>query len=100
MKSDRTVIAAVLFLAGGLGLLIAHVDGTTGLSVAYPVTATKLHADVTVTGWPVLAGVPMVAAGLLLLVIALIVAIVSQFRAPEPNRIADVPAKRQDPFEE
>jgi hypothetical protein len=41
-----------------------------------------------------------VAAGTLLLFIALIAAIVSQFRRPEPHHAPDLPAKRQAPFQE
>jgi hypothetical protein len=100
MKSDRWVIAAVLFLAAGLGLLFGFTDGTAGVNLGYPFSATKLHADITTTGIPVIAGLPLVAAGALLLFIALIAAIISQFRRPEPERISVVPSKRQEPFEE
>jgi TRAP-type C4-dicarboxylate transport system permease small subunit len=100
MKSDRLVIAAVLFLAAGLGLLFAFTNGTTGLSVGYPFSATRLHVDITTTGIPALIGVPLVAAGALLLFFALIAAIVSQFRRPEPVPITDLPTKRREPFAE
>ncbi len=100
MKSDRMVIGAVLFLAAGLGLLFGFTNGTAGVNLAYPFSATKLHVDITTTGIPVIAGLPLVAAGALLLFIALIAAIVSQFRRPEPDRSPELPAKRQGPFEE
>ena len=100
MKSDRLVIGAVLFLAAGLGLLVRFCNGTTGLSLGYPLSGTNLHVDVTTTGIPVLAGIPLVAAGALLLFIALIAAIVSQFRRPEPHHAPELPAKRQAPFQE
>jgi hypothetical protein len=101
MKSDRMVIGAVLFLAGGLGLLFGFTNGTAGVNLGYPFSATRLHLDMTTTGVPVIAGLPLVAAGALLLFIALIAAIISQFRAPhEPDRSLEFPTKRQEPFEE
>jgi hypothetical protein len=100
MKSDRWVIAAVLFLAAGLGLLLGFTDGTASMNVGYPFSATKLHVDITTIGIPALVGLPLVAAGALMLFFALIAAIVSQFRRPETEHISVVPAKRQGPFEE
>lgn len=99
MKSDRLVIAACLFLAAGLGLLFGFTNGTTGLSVGYPFSNTRLHIDVTTIGIPALAGVPLVAAGALLLLFAFIAAIASQFRRPEPILTLDLP-KRSEPFNE
>jgi hypothetical protein len=100
MKSDRMVIGAVLFLAAGLGLLFGFTNGTAGVTLGYPFSATKLHLDITTTGIPVIAGLPLVAAGALLLLFALIAAIVSQFRRPELDHSPELPAKRQGPFEE
>jgi len=100
MKSDRMVIGAVLFLAAGLGLLFGFTNGTAGVNLGYPFSATKLHVDITTTGIPVIAGLPLVSAGALLLFIALIAAIVSQFRRPEPDHSPELPTKRQEPFEE
>jgi len=100
MKSDRLVIAAVLFLAGGLGLLFGFTNGTTALSVAYPLAETRLHVDITTTGIPALIGVPLLGAGALLLFLALIAAIVSQFRRPQPVLDTELPTKRREPFGE
>jgi hypothetical protein len=47
---------------------------------------------------PALAGLPLVAAGALLLFIALIAAIASQFSQPESRDAPDLPSKRQEPF--
>jgi hypothetical protein len=88
MKSDRMVIGAVLFLAAGLGLLFGFTDGTAGVNLGYPFSATKLHVDITTTGIPVIAGLPLIAA------------IVSQFRQPEHDYSPELPTKRQGPFEE
>jgi hypothetical protein len=101
MKSDRLVIGAVVLLAAGLGLIFYFCNGTTGLSLGYPVSGTKLHVDITTTGIPALAGLPLVGAGALLLLIALIAAIVSQFQQPETTyRSSELPSKRAEPFEE
>ena len=100
MKSDRLVIGAVVFLAAGLCLIFYFCHGTTGLNVAYPVSGTNLHLDITTTGLPVLAGVPLIGAGILLLLIALIAAIVSQFQNPEEHRTAESRSRRAEPFEE
>jgi hypothetical protein len=45
-------------------------------------------------------GLPLIGAGALLLFIALIAAIVSQFRRPDEFHAPGLPAKRQEPFEE
>jgi hypothetical protein len=100
MKSDRLVIFAAVFLAAGLGLLFGFTNGTTGLSVGYPFSATRLHVDMTTTGIPALAGVPLVGAGAVLLLFALIAAIASQFRREEPVLRLDLPTKRREPFGE
>jgi hypothetical protein len=100
MKSDRLVIFAVLFLAGGLGLLFGFTNGTTGLNVGYPFSETRLHLDLTTTGIPALVGVPLVAAGGLLLLFALVAAIASQFRREEPVLTLNLPTKRREPFAE
>lgn len=99
MKSDRLVIAAVLFLAGGLGLLLKFTNGTTGLNVGYPFSQTRLHADITTVGIPVLVGIPLIAAGALLLVFALVAAIASQFSRPQEVITLNLP-KRLEPFGE
>jgi len=99
MKSDRFVIGAVLFLAAGLGLLFGFTHGATGFTLGYPVSNTSLHVDITTSGIPALAGLPLVAAGTLLLFIALIAAIVAQFHQPESRDISVLPTKRQEPFD-
>jgi hypothetical protein len=97
------VIFAVLFLAAGLGLVLGFTNGTTGLSVAYPFSETRLHLDITTTGIPVLVGIPLIAAGAVLLFFALVAAIASQFRREEPIltlHLPEAPEKRREPFAE
>jgi len=98
MKSDRFVIGSVVLLAAGLALLFGFTSGSTGFTLGYPLSATKLHVDITTIGMPALAGLPLVAAGALLLFIALIAAIASQFSQPESRDAPDLPSKRQEPF--
>lgn len=107
MKSDRLVIFAVLFLAAGLGLVLGFTNGSTGLNVGYPFSETRLHVDLTTIGIPVLVGVPLIAAGVVLLLFALIAAIASQFRREEsfltldlPSNVPLVSTRRREPFAE
>ena len=104
MKSDRLVIFAVLFLAAGLGLILGFTNGTTGMNVGYPFAENRLHVDITTTGLPALLGVPLVAAGALLLLFALFAAIASQFRREEPDLslhlVSDTGSRRREPFAE
>lgn len=104
MKSDRLVIFAALFLTAGLGLILGFTNGTTGLNVGYPFSETRLHLDITTYGIPVLAGVPLIAAGAVLLVFALIAAISSQFHREETFQSlhlpSDVSIRRREPFAE
>jgi hypothetical protein len=99
MRSDRLVIGAVVLLAGGLGLLFGFTHGTSSVSLGYPLSATRFHLDVTTTGIPVLVGLPLVGAGALLLLFALIAAIAAQFQRPEPFTTLQLP-KRSEPFGE
>ncbi len=100
MKSDRVLIGAVILLAAGSGLLCAYCHGTTGLSLGYPLTGTSVHIDITTTGLAALLALPLIGGGRMLLFIALVAAIVSLFRGPEPMRNADLSMRRQEPFEE
>lgn len=78
MTSERPLIAAVLFLASGVGLIIGYCNGTTSLNAAYPMATSALHLDITTSGPAALGGIALIALGVLLLVWALLVAVVSQ----------------------
>ena len=101
MRIDRVVIAAVLSIVAGIGVIISYWNGTTSLSLGYPVSdGTKAIVDITTTGYPALIGLSLIGIGALLLLIAFIVAIVAQFRAaPTPHRV-EVASRRGIPFEE
>jgi hypothetical protein len=93
MKSDCPLIASVLFLASGLGLIFGFCHGTAGLSAAFPVAASQLQLAITTTGPAALGGIALTSIGLLLMVWAVLAAIVSQVTLlgdrPEPHdRIA------------
>jgi hypothetical protein len=84
----------VLFLAAGLGVILAYCHGTTSFNAAYPFAGSNLHIDLTTTGPAVLGGLALTAVGLLLLVWALLAAIVGQIGAlsggdREPDRLMD-----------
>jgi hypothetical protein len=86
MRTDRWLLAALLFLVGGLWLTFEWGHGTAGLNVAFPAEGTKLSLDVFTTGWPVMVGLPLVLIGLVLMAIALVAALVAQFhRAGGPE---------------
>ncbi len=78
MKSDRPLIASVLFLAAGLGLIFGFCHGTEGLSAAFPVAASTLQLSFVTTGPAALGGIALTAIGLLLLIWALLAAIAGQ----------------------
>ena len=91
MRSERPLIASVLFLATGLSLIYGYCNGTSSLNAAYPIAASVLHLDITTSGPAALGGITLTAIGVLLLIWALLGAIVGQitliFRHREDDRI-------------
>ena len=49
MRAERPLIAAVVFLATGLSLIIGYCNGTTSFNGGYPLAASALHLDITTT---------------------------------------------------
>jgi hypothetical protein len=78
MNAERTLIAAVVFLAIGLGLIFGYTHGTVGFNAAYPVSGASLQASINTTGMPAMTGFASTVLGLLLLVLAFVQAIVAQ----------------------
>lgn len=78
MKSDRPLILSILFLGAGLALIIAYCTGTTSLNAAYPLASSSVHLEVTASGAAALGGLALSAAGVLLLIWAVLAAIVGQ----------------------
>jgi hypothetical protein len=83
MRTDRWLIAALIFLVGGLWLTFEWCHGNVGLNVGFPAEGTKLAVDVTTTGWPVIVGVPLILLGVLLMILAFIMAVIAQFHRPD-----------------
>jgi hypothetical protein len=97
MRSDRPLIASVVFLATGCSLIFGYCNGTSSLNAAFPIDASTLHFDITTTGAAALGGIALLGVGLLLFVWALLAAIVGQIgqlagSARDPDRI--VPSDR------
>jgi uncharacterized membrane protein len=99
MRTDRWLLAALVFLVGGLWLTFEWGHGNVGLSVAFPAESTKLSIDVFTTGWPVITGLPLVLVGVVLMLIALFTAIVAQFHRPDEAE-RDSMTRLKIPFEE
>ena len=91
MNCERSLIASVIFLGAGLGLLFGYCHGTIGFSAAYPMAGASLQIAINTAGFPAVAGVVLTLVGLLLLIVALIQAVVSQW--PEGAVKTAVPAK-------
>ena|ERR1017187_3470898 len=97
MRSERPLIAAVVFLATGLSLIFGYCTGATSFNAAYPLGASALHLDITTIGPAAVGGMALVALGLLFLVWALLGALIGQIgllagNHREPDRI--VPSER------
>lgn len=88
MRVDRPFLAAVLFLGGGLALIIGYCHGTTGFSAAYPFSGSVLHIDMTTTGPGVLGGLALMVIGALFVVWTFLAAIVSLFTWRDEPRVA------------
>jgi protein-S-isoprenylcysteine O-methyltransferase Ste14 len=86
------LIVAVAALAAGVGLLVMFCQGTTNMNVAYPLSGSTLHIDLTTNGSAVLGGFVLTALGLLLLVWAVLAAIVHQISllASREDRVGSI----------
>ncbi|HUO16879.1 MAG TPA: hypothetical protein VMX38_17985 [Verrucomicrobiae bacterium] len=89
MNFARTLIASIVFLGLGLGLIFGFTHGTAGFSAAYPASGASLQLSINTTGMPAMAGFGATLLGTLLLLIALIQAIVAELggaQASSPTR--------------
>ena len=82
MNSERSLIASVIFLLIGLGLIFGYCHGTIGLSGAYPVAGAAMEVSIKTTGLPAITGVAATLIGVVLLVVALVEAVIAQVHWP------------------
>ena len=78
MKSERPLIASVLFLATGLSLIFGYCNGTSSFNTGYPFAVSALHLDITTVGPAALGGLALTAVGALLMIWAFVAAIIGQ----------------------
>jgi hypothetical protein len=78
MNSERTLIASIVFLGIGLGLIFGYCHGTVSFNAAYPASGASLQIAISTTGMPAMAGFGATAVGAILLAAALVQAIVGQ----------------------
>lgn len=91
------LVTAVICLAIGPGVLFAFTHGTTGVQLAYPLSAASVHIDITTTGIPAIIGLGLTVIGASLLIVVTIIALVGMRRRAIDNR----PTKRRESaFEE
>jgi hypothetical protein len=90
------LVVAVACLAVGIGVIFGFCNGSTGLSLGSPLSASSIHVDITTTGAGVPIAVGLVALGVFLLIVATAIAIVGMRRESEagPSR------RRESAFEE
>jgi hypothetical protein len=99
MRTDRWLLAALVFLVGGLWLTFEWGHGNVGLSFALPLATTKLSIDVYTTGWPVITGIPLIIVGIAFMLIAFIAAVVAQFHRPDEAETDSMTRLRISPDE-
>jgi len=97
MTCERSVIAAIVFLGLGLGLILGYChDSTVSFSAAHPASAATLQFVIYTNGWPAMAGVAATVVGILLLFAALAFAVPPQIapRGSERRENASVAGRR------
>jgi hypothetical protein len=80
MNSERALIASIVFLGLGLGLIFGYChDSTVAFSAAHPAAGASLQIVINTNGWPAMAGTAAAAViGILLLFAALVYAVVGK----------------------
>jgi hypothetical protein len=90
----RLWIAAVALIGGGVWTIFQYCHGETGFNFAWPMDGSKLTLNLTTYGPAVWASVLLIAAGLLMLAIALVFTIIFQFIPERRASYEDTSAKR------
>lgn len=78
MSSERSLIAAVVLLGVGLGLILGYTHGSATFTAAYPVSGTLLQVSINTVGLAAMAGFVATVLGTVVLVVAFVQAIVGQ----------------------
>lgn len=96
MKTSRLLILAFLLLTIGIWLIASYCQGSAGFDAGIPVSGTKIHIDITTTGYPAVFGVSCTFLGLTLLCLAFLSAIAKEIivrrnRAIEPAAVDPYP---------
>jgi hypothetical protein len=90
MNAERSLIASILFLGLGLGLIFGFChDSTVTFGAAYPVAGASLQLVINTNGLPALAGLVSTIAGVLFFFAALVFAVLNlmaQRRMPSGER--------------
>ena len=85
MKSERTLIASVVFLCIGLGMIFGYCHGTVGFNAVYPASGAALQISINTTGIPAMAGAAATVLGTLLLIAASVQALLGQLNWASEN---------------
>jgi hypothetical protein len=80
MRIDRLLIVSVLCLSSGLGLIFGYCNGTVGANAAFPLEGCSLHICTTTNGPGALGGLILTVLGVVLLLLATLVAFINQIR--------------------
>jgi hypothetical protein len=97
MTCERSVIASIVFLGLGLGLILGYChDSTISFSAAHPASAAALQFVIYTNGWPAMAGLVATVVGILLLFAALAFAVLAQIppRDSAQRENASLPERR------
>ena len=73
MNTERSLIASIVFLGLGLGLIFAYChDSTVSVGAAYPIAGASLQVVINTNGLPAVAGITSTVLGVLFLFAALV----------------------------
>lgn len=100
MRPDRPLIFGAACVASGVGVILSYCHGTTSMKAAYPLAGSAMHLEFTLDGPAALGGTALIAAGLLLLLWAVIAAFESQFRLLGSRDEHRAIFEREQPFED